>query len=444
MQRSSESIAAIAGALAKAQIELANPEKSLTATIRSPFPRENDRSFRYASLSSGLDLVRKSLGRHEIATVQTTSIDDAAGLIRLTTTLAHSSGEWVSSDWPVCPVSETTTPHRMGAALTYARRYALFTLVGIAGEDDLDAPDLNGALPHPAGSEGPGQHVVAGDAGSGQQPDAAIPASFTPTPAATSDYGRRKQVRPLRVLLSADRSLALRENLISELKGFTDTDALTVWAQRILSLKNQLTTSDAQEVEAAFAAKLDGLGNDGAAPFDTTEAIAEVGRDSEPTTADGNASLHPEPTPTSGKPKPERKLNRNRVPHRGAAHRSDSIVGGTSQTPAQSVTRLSKPLRLRDRDHLKFVSAQPCLACGRSPSDAHHLKFAQQRAFGRKVSDEFAVPLCRVHHRELHRRGEELLWWQQLNVDPMPIARRLWQTTRLEASDLSKRSAEPD
>src|SRR3954471_15642654 len=142
MQHTSASIGAIAGALAKAQIELANPEKSLTATIRSPFPRESDRNFRYASLSSGLDLVRKSLGRHEIATVQTTSIDDGAGLIRLTTTLAHSSGEWVSSDWPVCPVSETAAPHRMGAALTYARRYALFTLVGIAGEDDLDAPDL--------------------------------------------------------------------------------------------------------------------------------------------------------------------------------------------------------------------------------------------------------------------------------------------------------------
>src|SRR4051812_18743897 len=145
MQRSSETIGAIAGALAKAQIELQNPEKSLTATIHSPFPREGDRSFRYASLSSGLDLVRKSLGRHEIATVQTTSIDEGAGLIRLTTTLAHSSGEWVSSDWPVCPVTETAAPHRMGAALTYARRYALFTLVGIAGEDDLDAPDLNRA-----------------------------------------------------------------------------------------------------------------------------------------------------------------------------------------------------------------------------------------------------------------------------------------------------------
>src|SRR3954451_1697965 len=142
MPRSSETIGAIAAALAKAQIELQNPEKSLTAIIRSPFRREGDRSFRYASLSTGLDLVRKSLGRHEIATVQTTSIDEGAGLIRLTTTLAHSSGEWLASDWPVCPLSETATAHRMGAALTYARRYALFALVGIAGEDDLDAPDL--------------------------------------------------------------------------------------------------------------------------------------------------------------------------------------------------------------------------------------------------------------------------------------------------------------
>src|SRR5712664_2265118 len=88
------------------------------------------------------DIVRKSLGQHEIATVQTTAIDQDSGQIRLTTLLAHASGEWISSDWPVCPVSETATPHRMGAALTYARRYALFALVGIAGEDDLDAPDL--------------------------------------------------------------------------------------------------------------------------------------------------------------------------------------------------------------------------------------------------------------------------------------------------------------
>src|SRR4051794_6891793 len=140
MHRSSDTIGNIAGALAKAQIELVNPEKALTATIASPFPREGDRTFRYASLSSGLEIVRKCLGQNEIATIQTTEIDKEAGLISLTTVLAHSSGEWMSSDWPVCSVSETAAPHRLGAALTYARRYALFTLVGIAGEDDIDAP----------------------------------------------------------------------------------------------------------------------------------------------------------------------------------------------------------------------------------------------------------------------------------------------------------------
>ena len=139
MHRSSESIGAIAAALSKAQSELTNPEKSLTATMRPDGPaRPNGRSAmpRYRRSRHRA----QNLGQHEIATVQTTSIDQEAGLIRLTTVLAHSSGEWVSSDWPVCPVTETAAPHRMGAALTYARRYALFTLVGIAGEDDLDAP----------------------------------------------------------------------------------------------------------------------------------------------------------------------------------------------------------------------------------------------------------------------------------------------------------------
>src|SRR5438034_2762455 len=150
MPRSSETVAALASALAKAQAELINPEKSLTATIRTGRPGERERSFRYAPLSSGLEIVRKTLGKYEIATVQTTAIDTAAGLVHLTTLLAHTSGEWIASDWPVCPVTETANPQRMGAALTYARRYALFTLVGIAGEDDLDAPDLCAAPPSQA------------------------------------------------------------------------------------------------------------------------------------------------------------------------------------------------------------------------------------------------------------------------------------------------------
>src|SRR5438128_10705812 len=162
MHRCSESIGTIAAALAEAQAELTNPEKSLVAKIRPPFPREGDRTFRYAPLSSGLDIVRKSLGKHEIATIQATAIDKDAGLLRLTTVLAHSSGEWISSEWPVCQITDVASAQRMGAALTYARRYALFTLVGIAGEDDLDAPDLGTAskpaaeLPRP-GSQSNGQ-----------------------------------------------------------------------------------------------------------------------------------------------------------------------------------------------------------------------------------------------------------------------------------------------
>ncbi|MGP8141351.1 MAG: ERF family protein, partial [Terriglobales bacterium] len=109
MQRSSESIGAIAAALAKAQGELTNPEKSLMATIRSDGPGGAERSFRYAPLSSGLDIVRKTLSQHEIATVQTTAIDQTAGIVNLTTVLAHASGEWIASDWPVCAISETTT-----------------------------------------------------------------------------------------------------------------------------------------------------------------------------------------------------------------------------------------------------------------------------------------------------------------------------------------------
>ena len=111
MQRSSETIGTIAAALAKAQALLINPEKSLIGTIRSEGSGA-DRAFRYAPLSSGLDIVRKTLSQHEIATVQTTSIDETAGLVRLSTVLAHASGEWIASDWPVC--ASVKRPLRVG------------------------------------------------------------------------------------------------------------------------------------------------------------------------------------------------------------------------------------------------------------------------------------------------------------------------------------------
>src|SRR5947209_6480219 len=225
MHRCSDSIGAIAAALAKAQGELTNPEKSLIATIRSPFSREADRSFRYASLASGLDIVRKSLGQHEIATIQTTAIDQQAGLIRLTTTLAHSSGEWVASDWPVCAVSDTVNPQRMGTALSYARRYALFALVGIAGEDDLDAPDLltdsSPSLASPATSQA---------APKGRKPNGSI----------------HKQP-----LLAPEASAQLRDQLIAEIHALKDGEALALWAHRRLPAKNTLTAEDACAVEGA-------------------------------------------------------------------------------------------------------------------------------------------------------------------------------------------------
>src|ERR1700677_2245621 len=214
MHRSSETIGAIAAAMAKAQGELSNPEKSLTATIRSPFPREGDRTFRYASLASGLDIVRKSLGQHEIATIQTTAIDQDSGQIRLTTLLAHASGEWISSDWPVCPVSETATPQRMGAALTYARRYALFALVGIAGEDDLDAPDL---LVEPS----PVLQAVA-------EPSGEAPNNRRPP---NGSVHKPRQPKPV---LAAERSALLRDQLVAEIHDLKDGDALALWAHRRL------------------------------------------------------------------------------------------------------------------------------------------------------------------------------------------------------------------
>src|SRR5437016_2852970 len=159
MHRSSESVAAIATALAKAQTELSNPEKAMVGTVYS-VRSDSPHSFRYASLSSGLDIIRKTLGGQQIAIAQTTDIDRANGMVNLTTVLLHTSGEWISSDWPVCQLSETSAPRRMGAALTYARRYALFTMVGIAGEDDLDAPpdvthDSKAIDTGPAASPGP-------------------------------------------------------------------------------------------------------------------------------------------------------------------------------------------------------------------------------------------------------------------------------------------------
>ena len=389
MQRSSETIGAIAGALAKAQAELTNPAKSLTATIPALFPREADRTFRYAPLSAGLEIVRKCLGQHEIAVVQTTAIEKEAGFIQLTTMLAHSSGEWMSSDWPVCPVSETAAPHRMGAALTYARRYALFTLVGIAGEDDLDAPDLPTLELKGEVGIAP-QSAASGRSGNGHASAAAT------TAIATSRPPRRSSIPLAKPILDADASATLRDQLLGEISALGSSEQIDEWAPRGLPAKNTLHAGDALLIEDAFRQKI--------------------------------AELQPLPDRQGETPAPQVSSPSEVTPH----------AAGTAADPDRPATNLPdfehyavtpKPRRLRDKLHREFVAAQPCLVCGRQPSDAHHLRFTQPRALGRKVSDEFTVPLCRMHHREIHRSVKEQHWWSRVGIDPVPIADKLWAQT---------------
>jgi hypothetical protein len=415
MQRSSESIGAIAGALAKAQAELTNPEKSLTATIRSPSPKEGDRTFRYAPLSSGLEIVRKTLGRHEIATVQTTSIDQQAGLIRLTTVLAHSSGEWVSSDWPVCAVAETAAPHRMGAALTYARRYALFTLVGIAGEDDLDAPDLpvlklNGGNSSAAASE----------------TNEAAPNSIVATETRSL---RRSPSRPAKPMLDAEASASWRDQLLSEMANLGSTDEMIAWAHDSLALKNTLTAAHARAVEEAFERKIKAFDDLNVGPDNPSAALkTEIGAappyaQSEPGASRASGSVDHQTDGSSDGRLPQQQHETD--PHSAATAAQNSSPDAHCARPMPQRTR-----RVRNKEHLDFVSSLPCLVCGRQPCDPHHLRFVQPRALGCKVSDEFTVPLCRIHHRELHRQMSEEAWWSLVNIDPKAAALRLWQHTR--------------
>ncbi|WP_338833467.1 ERF family protein [Bradyrhizobium septentrionale] len=372
MLQSSEHIGAIAAALARAQADLVNPEKTLIATIRSAFPREDDRTFRYASLASGLDIVRKALSQQEIATVQTTRLEAASAQIHLTTLLAHSSGEWISSDLPVCAAKDTEAPHRMGAALTYARRYALFALVGIAGEDDLDAPD-----------------TIAGP----------LPAEPQTVPGAKARPPKGVLNRP--AVLGREQSAALCARLLSELEAAHSTEALLVWAKASLPLKNTLIENDARRVEAAYQTRLE------------TAPPAASGAESEP-----SASVSPAPAP---QPRPE--------------DAAGAEAGQAQALPDARDTGLAFPKespRKRSKAHLLFVRDQPCLVCKQTPTDAHHLRFAQPRALGRKVSDEFTVPLCRTHHQDLHRHGNEKAWWANLQITPLPIAQGLWTASPVQ------------
>lgn len=369
MHQSSERIGTIAAALARAQAELTNPGKTLTAVIRSPFPREEDRTFRYASLASGLDIVRKTLSQQEIATIQTTRIEPVTSQIHLTTLLAHASGEWISSDLPVCNSKEVEAPHRMGAALTYARRYALFALVGIAGEDDLDAPD-----------------VVT-------EPPATLGPQAAPEPKRRPSGGVLN--RP--PVLPPERSAELLDRLLGELALREDSDGLLAWAKTSLPLKNTLLEPDARVLEAAYQRR-----GEEVAPleFDLT--------DQRPVSAVAPS-----------------------LPEQHASGISDEVHAAANTASSQQVGLAfpKEPPRKRSNDHLAFIRTQGCLVCQKTPADAHHLKLAQPRSLGRKVSDEFTVPLCRSHHQSLHRHGNERAWWTNLQIAPLPIAKELWDAS---------------
>jgi len=412
MHRSSESVAAIATALAKAQTELSNPEKAMVGTvynIRSDIPQ----SFRYASLSSGLDIVRKTLGGQQIAIAQTTDIDRANGMVNLTTILLHTSGEWISSDWPVCRLSETSAPRRMGAALTYARRYALFTMVGIAGEDDLDAPDVIN-----------------------DQPKGGV----EPTPVRVSPLRTENSGIPLvKEKLAADESAAIRAQLIRDIETLPEDD-LQPRAIAILKAKNRLSADDAKLVEQAFAARMVQQPTllEASATVETTFASVDV------TPPESQSASRFTVKQARGRARPRKTKASTEVAEvaEGSQLPSASVAANpvppsthlqADATPAKiekSELTISEPRRHRDKGHLKFVATQPCLVCGRRPADAHHLRFTQPRAMGRKVSDEFTVPLCRTHHRDNHRFGDEAAWWGRQAIDPVGTSRKLWVSTR--------------
>jgi hypothetical protein len=328
--------------------------------------------------------VRQALGGHEIATVQTTEIDKEAGLIRVTTTLAHASGEWLSSEWPACAISETVAPRRMGAALTYARRYALFTLVGIAGEDDLDAPDLTGTV------------ETAPKVGS----SLATPAQTQPgrmvSPAPNRPQGTN--CPSPRTILGSEQSAALRARLLADLGQLRSADDAADWVHKNLGAKNTLIAADADLVEAGFREKLGSF------------EAASTASHRQPGAATAENASDP-----SGSPDLVSVEDSTAV---------SIILPGAAGAPRRRVA--AKTIRLRDKDHRKFVATQPCIVCGRTPTEAHHIRFAQPRALGRKVSDEYTIPLC-----QLHGYGNEASWWAGASIDPLPIALELWRRSCL-------------
>src|SRR3974390_301566 len=166
------------------------------------------------------------------------------------------------------------------------------------------------------------------------------------------------------------------------MEDLSSADEAALWAQRRLVAKNRLSIADAREGEEAFATKLAFIPAENVKPGEATATLKKS-------------------------------------------------LAEKTKTPQidKSVLGFPEPRRIRDRDHIRHLMKQSCLICGRHPSDPHHLRLAQSRALGRKVSDEFTVPLCRTHHREIHHCGDEKSWWKNTGIDPLAAARALWLET---------------
>ena len=226
-------------------------------------------------------------------------------------------------------------------------------------------------------------------------------------PLANSAFGpREKPVPPARIMLDADQSAALREQLLADIAQMQSADEAADWVHKNLPTKNTLVAADAHLVEASFSDRLATIES-----LVTETPSAERGHRPEATAANTDSVAGGTPFFTST---------------------ADSIAAPIvlAASPARRRRVAAKTIRLRDKEHCKFVATQPCVVCGRTPCEAHHIRFAQPRALGHKVSDEYTVPVCRLHHRELHRYGDEASWWAGVNVDPLPIALELWRRSR--------------
>ena len=305
----------------------------------------------------------------------------------------------------------------MGAALTYARRYALFTLVGIAGEDDLDAPDL--CIPAPAENS----------------PRRGAEVQHSPNTSGNGGVSGRAKITPSPVL-AADQSTVLRDSLINEIASLQSEGSAAEWARAALPRKNQLTAADARMVETAFALKQSAFALSlGAEPSPQDVVVSSA---AETSTAAGTISSQTFTDAAADRPAAETVASAavhapgaDQLPAAESLRMRDSTFRQQRGRVDKTVLTISTLKRHRDKEHLRFVAQQTCVLCGRRPAEAHHLRFAQPRTLGRKSSDEFAVPLCRSHHRAAHRAGDEKAWWQQAGIDPLKIARKLWKVTRL-------------